>query len=280
MTSLIKPMTSDVMVITSLIKPVTSDVMVVTSDVMAITSDVMVTTSDVMVITSDVMVVTSLIKPVTSDVMVVTSLIKPVTSDVMVMTSLIPFTPSFVRRPASTRIRVLANNRRAPRRFLPRTRRIGDRAQSVHMRDTKRKALPPGACGAVWLAIPAMGRPRERKQANHDKHEETHQGHGSGGMQALIAGIQKHFPTGQLTVGNVVFTIAALVLLLQGQVDAMTSQATAQKTADDEMTTLRALQIKNGPTIQALKDLLLAQFGTSSQTLADFGLSPARCEPR
>jgi LPS O-antigen subunit length determinant protein (WzzB/FepE family) len=96
------------------------------------------------------------------------------------------------------------------------------------------------------------------------------------GMQALIAGIQKHFPTGQLTVGNVVFTIAALVLLLQGQVDAMTSQATAQKTADDEMTTLRALQIKNGPTIQALKDLLLAQFGTSSQTLADFGLSPRK----
>ena len=96
------------------------------------------------------------------------------------------------------------------------------------------------------------------------------------GMQALIAGIQKHFPTGQLTVGNVVFTIAALVLLLQGQVDAMTSQTTAQKTADDEMTTLRALQIKNGPTILALKDLLLAQFGSSSQTLADFGLEPRK----
>jgi len=96
------------------------------------------------------------------------------------------------------------------------------------------------------------------------------------GMQALIAGIQKHFPTGSLTVGNVVFTVAALVLLLQGQVDAMTAQMTQQKTADDALTALRELQTQNGPTIQALKDLLIAQFGSASQTLADFGLEPRK----
>ena len=96
------------------------------------------------------------------------------------------------------------------------------------------------------------------------------------GVLALIAGIQKHFPTGSLTVGNVVFTTAALILLLQGQADAMTAQTTAQKTADDAMTALRALQTRNGPIIQALKDLLLAQFGSASQTLADFGLSPRK----
>ena len=56
----------------------------------------------------------------------------------------------------------------------------------------------------------------------------------------------------------------------------MTAQTTAQKTADDAMTALRELLIKNGPTIQALKDLLLAQFGNASQTLADFGLSPRK----
>jgi len=96
------------------------------------------------------------------------------------------------------------------------------------------------------------------------------------GVLALIAGIQKHFPTGSLTVGNVVFTTAALVLLLQGQADAMTAQTAAQKTADDALTALRELQTKNGPTIQALKDLLIAQFGSASQTLADFGLSPRK----
>jgi hypothetical protein len=96
------------------------------------------------------------------------------------------------------------------------------------------------------------------------------------GLQALIAGIQKHFPTGSLTVGNVVFTVAALVLLLQGQVDAMTAQAADQKTADDALTALRELQTKNGPTLQALKDLLIAQFGSASQTLADFGLEPRK----
>jgi LPS O-antigen subunit length determinant protein (WzzB/FepE family) len=96
------------------------------------------------------------------------------------------------------------------------------------------------------------------------------------GLQALIAGIQKHFPTGSLTVGNVVFTVLALVQLLQGQVDAMTAQAAAEKTAEDALTALRALQTKNAPTLQALKDLLIAQFGNASQTLADFGLSPRK----
>jgi hypothetical protein len=96
------------------------------------------------------------------------------------------------------------------------------------------------------------------------------------GLLALVAGIQKHFPGAQLTLGNVVFTTASLVLLLQGQADAMTAQTAQQKTAEDALTALREMQTKNGPTIQALKDLLIAQFGSASQTLADFGLSPRK----
>jgi hypothetical protein len=140
----------------------------------------------------------------------------------------------------------------------------------------KQKTHPPGAWGSGWLAIPAMGALEKGNKRIMTSTKKPTKATALAGMQALIAGIQKHFPTGQLTVGNVVFTVAALVLLLQGQVDAMTAQMTQQKTADDAMTALRALQITNGPTIQALKDLLLAQFGTASQTLADFGLEPRK----
>lgn len=126
------------------------------------------------------------------------------------------------------------------------------------------------------LAIQARGRPHEEIEAVMSSTSKPTKATALAGLQALIAGIQKHFPTGSLTVGNVVFTIVALVQLLQGQVDAMTAQTAAEKNAADALTALRALQTKNGPTIQALKDLLIAQFGSASQTLADFGLTPRK----
>jgi hypothetical protein len=128
----------------------------------------------------------------------------------------------------------------------------------------------------VRLAIPAMGALEKGDTMTMTSTTKPTKATALAGIQALIAGIQKHFPTGSLTVGNVVFTIAALVQLLQGQADAMTAQTTAQKAAEDAMTALRELQTKNGPTILALKDLLLAQFGSASQTLADFGLTPRK----
>ena len=170
--------------------------------------------------TSDVMTVTSLIEPVTSDVMTVTSLIEPMTSDVMTMTSLIKPLTSFVRRPASTRIRALANNRPARNDFRLGHGKSGPRKILPLWSGEQTKTHPPGASGS-WR--------RQRSSC-----------------------------------------------CFQGQADAMTAQTTAQKTADDAMTALRKLQITNGPTILALKDLLLAQFGAASQTLADFGLSPRK----
>jgi hypothetical protein len=128
----------------------------------------------------------------------------------------------------------------------------------------------------VRLAIPATGAFEKGDKRIMTSTKKPTKATALAGLLALIAGIQKHFPTGSLTVGNVVFTTAALVLLLQGQADAMTAQTTQQKTADDAMTALRKLQITNGPTILALKDLLLAQFGAASQTLADFGLEPRK----
>jgi hypothetical protein len=95
-------------------------------------------------------------------------------------------------------------------------------------------------------------------------------------VQALISGLQKHFPTGQLTVGNVVYASLALVQLLQGLVLAMMAQTTADTAARDALAALRDEQTQTGPVIQALKELLLAQFGNATQTLADFGLTPRK----
>ena len=95
-------------------------------------------------------------------------------------------------------------------------------------------------------------------------------------VQALISGLQKHFPTGQLTVGNVVYASLALVQLLQGLVAAMMAQTAAETAAKDALAALRETQTQTDPVLQALKELLLAQFGNATQTLADFGLAPRK----
>ena len=94
------------------------------------------------------------------------------------------------------------------------------------------------------------------------------------GVQALIAGTQKHFPTGQLTIGNVAYATSALVTLLQSLIDALTKRTAAVVAAKDSLTELRAVQVQVDPVIQGYRELLVAMFGQASQTLADFGLAP------
>jgi hypothetical protein len=92
-------------------------------------------------------------------------------------------------------------------------------------------------------------------------------------VQALIAGTQKHVPTG-LTIGNATFTQTSLTTLLQSLVDAMQKQSAAQKAARDALTELRDVQSHVGPIIKGLRVVLVGMFGNASQTLADFGLAP------
>jgi hypothetical protein len=94
------------------------------------------------------------------------------------------------------------------------------------------------------------------------------------GVQALIAGTQKHFPTGQLTIGNVAYATSALITLLQSLIDALTKRTAAVVAAKDSLTELRDVQAKVDPVIQDYRDLLVAMFGQAGQTLADFGLAP------
>jgi len=94
--------------------------------------------------------------------------------------------------------------------------------------------------------------------------------------RALVAGTQKHTPNGSLTFGNATYTVAALVQLLQGLVDAMTADETARANAKDALVALRAARTKVGPVIRAYRRYLRATYGDAALTLADYGLQPER----
>ena len=96
------------------------------------------------------------------------------------------------------------------------------------------------------------------------------------GVQAMIAGIQKHFPNGSLTIGSATFATASLVETLQGLVDSMTKQNAAEQAAKDALTALRAEKARVNPVVQGLRALILATYGDATQTLADFGLVPRK----
>jgi hypothetical protein len=95
-------------------------------------------------------------------------------------------------------------------------------------------------------------------------------------VQELISGTQKRLPTSQFMMGNAVYTSAQLITLLQSVADAMTKQTAAQKAAKDALTEQRDVTAKAHPIIQGYRDLLITMYGSASQTLADFGLSPRK----
>jgi hypothetical protein len=95
-------------------------------------------------------------------------------------------------------------------------------------------------------------------------------------VQALIAGTNKHFPNGSFTLGNVAYTTATLLQVLQSLVDAMTTLAAAQLSAKDALAAEQAVVAKVSPVIQAYKRFLHATFTGATQPLADFGLEPPK----
>ena len=95
-------------------------------------------------------------------------------------------------------------------------------------------------------------------------------------VQALIAGTQKHFPNGSFTLGNVAYTTASLIQLLQGLVDALTALSAAQATAKDTRSALKGIEAKVNPVIRDYKRFLLSAFDGATQALADFGMQPSK----
>ena len=95
-------------------------------------------------------------------------------------------------------------------------------------------------------------------------------------VQALIAGTEKHTPTGSLSFGNATYAITDLVALLQSVVAALIALNAAQSGAKDALTALRAAMAKVGPVIRDYRRYLRATYGNATQTLADYGLEPEK----
>jgi len=92
------------------------------------------------------------------------------------------------------------------------------------------------------------------------------------GVQALIAGTQKHFPNGQFTLGNTAYTTATLVQALQSLADAITAVNAAHASVKDGLAALRATETTVAPVIRAYTSFLRATFSTATAQLGDFGL--------
>ncbi|HEX3769482.1 MAG TPA: hypothetical protein VHV30_01400 [Polyangiaceae bacterium] len=95
-------------------------------------------------------------------------------------------------------------------------------------------------------------------------------------VQALIAGIQKHFPNGQFTFGNTVYTTASLVAILQDLVAAYLAMSTARSNTKDALTALRTKKANAAPIIGDLVDFLRVTFRDATAQLGDFGLQAPR----
>ena len=93
-------------------------------------------------------------------------------------------------------------------------------------------------------------------------------------MQAFITGLQKHFPNGSFTLGNVPYTTAALVTLFTSLANAITAADSAKASAKEAIAAMHAARSQVGPVMQDLQRFLLATFRTANGTLADFGIEP------
>jgi hypothetical protein len=96
------------------------------------------------------------------------------------------------------------------------------------------------------------------------------------GVQALIAGTQKHFPNGSFTLGNATYTTDTLLQGLQSLQNGYSALAAAHVHVKDAVTALTGIETKYGPLARDYRKFVLAAFGSAPQQLADFGLEPPK----
>ncbi len=95
-------------------------------------------------------------------------------------------------------------------------------------------------------------------------------------IRGLIAGTQKHMPTGSLTVGGATYTGATIVQALQGLADSLASVDAAKASWKEALKNETDARAKVGPVVQDYRSWLVASLGNAPSTLADYGLSPPK----
>jgi hypothetical protein len=96
------------------------------------------------------------------------------------------------------------------------------------------------------------------------------------GVRALIAGTQKHFPSGQFTLGNTAYTTASLVAILTDLAGAYAAVSAARLNARGALAGRRTEEAKANPVIRDYVTFLRATFRDATAELDDFGLQAAK----
>src|SRR5580704_13991842 len=85
---------------------------------------------------------------------------------------------------------------------------------------------------------------------------------------ALIAGTQKHFPSGSFTLEGASYTTVTLVPTLQSLADALTGVQAAHAALKAAVQSLAKVVASVGPLEKAYRGFILAAYGNSPQELA------------
>jgi hypothetical protein len=95
-------------------------------------------------------------------------------------------------------------------------------------------------------------------------------------IRGLIAGTQKHPPTGPLTVGGATYTATALVQLLQSLADALGAADSAKASWQEALKNATDVKAKVGPVVQAYRSWVVVTYGNAPATLADYDVTPRK----
>jgi hypothetical protein len=99
----------------------------------------------------------------------------------------------------------------------------------------------------------------------------------NGGDQALSLGLQARFgKTDTLTLNGAKLTIPEIVSQLQSRIDASNAAEKQKAEAAAAVQAERDALARTHAMVLALKQVLLAMFGRSSEVLIDFGLAPRK----
>jgi hypothetical protein len=92
----------------------------------------------------------------------------------------------------------------------------------------------------------------------------------------LIAGTQKHPPSGPLTLGGAAYTAQQIEQAFQGLLDALTAADAAKAAWEDALKKVRSQKATVLPLTRAYANSLITANGNASSVLADYGLTPRK----
>jgi len=95
-------------------------------------------------------------------------------------------------------------------------------------------------------------------------------------IRGLVAGTQKHPPTGPLTVGGATYTATVLVQLLQSLADALAAVDSAKASWQDALKNATEVKAKVVPVVQVYRSWVAVTYGNAPTTLADYGVTPRK----